>query len=335
LDSPLLRVDNLKTYFNTPAGISRAVDGVSFQLQAGETMAIVGESGSGKSMTALSILQLVPEPAGYIDSGTIRFNGQDLLDLTWEQMRSIRGRQISMIFQEPMTSLNPVFTIGYQMREAMLTHNKYRGAAATTRAISLLERVGMQSPDKVLRQYPHELSGGMRQRVMIAIALANEPQLLLADEPTTALDVTIQAQILTLLRQLQRDIGMSMLLITHDLGIVSQVADKVAVMYAGQLVEQATTYDLLTSPLHPYTQGLIASLPARSRRGTALFTLEGVVPPPTRWPSGCRFHARCSQRLDRCDKDVPLVTSQPGSRSVSCHLYPALDGAPKAMEATI
>ncbi len=325
MNPPLLEVNSLRTYFNTPAGLSRAVDGVSFALLPGETMAIVGESGSGKSITALSIMQLVPEPAGFIESGTIQFNGKDLLDLTWEQMRSIRGRQISMIFQEPMTSLNPVFTIGFQIREAMLTHGKYRGDAATARAHSLLERVGMNSPDKVLRQYPHELSGGMRQRVMIAIALANEPQLLLADEPTTALDVTIQAQILTLLRDLQRDTGMSMLLITHDLGIVSQVADKVAVMYAGQIVEQAPTRDLLSNPHHPYTQGLIASLPSRSRRGNALFTLEGVVPPPTRWPGGCRFHDRCSKKMEICNTQMPSTTSQGEYRSVRCHLYPSAE----------
>ncbi len=327
MNPPLLQVNGLKTYFNTPAGLSKAVDGVSFSLQPGETMAIVGESGSGKSITALSIMQLVPEPAGYIESGTISFDGQDLLDLTWEQMRSIRGRQISMIFQEPMTSLNPVFTIGYQIREAMLTHDKFKGESATSRARSLLERVGMPSPNKVLRQYPHELSGGMRQRVMIAIALANEPRLLLADEPTTALDVTIQAQILTLLRDLQRDTGMSMLLITHDLGIVSQVADKVAVMYAGQIVEQSPTNTLLSNPLHPYTQGLIASLPSRSRRGQELYTLEGVVPPPTRWPAGCRFHDRCSKRLQICDSQMPLATKYDDTRSVSCHLYPAQEMA--------
>ena len=238
---PLLQVDDLRTYFSTPHGIARAVDGVSFVLEQGETLALVGESGCGKSMTALSILQLVPEPAGYIDGGRILFEGKDLLDLTWSQMRQVRGNDIAMIFQEPMTSLNGTRTIGWQLVEAMEVHGKASGHAAQHRALEMLARVGLDQPTLVLRQYPHELSGGMRQRVLIAMALANEPKLLIADEPTTALDVTIQAQILDLMRDLQRELGMSVLLITHDLGIVAKMAQHVAVMYAGQIVEYAPT----------------------------------------------------------------------------------------------
>ena len=263
---PLLQVDNLRTYFHTPYGIARAVDGVSFVLEQGETLALVGESGCGKSMTALSILQLVPEPAGYIDGGRILFEGKDLLDLTWSQMRQVRGNDIAMIFQEPMTSLNGTRTVGWQLVEAMAVHGKASGHAAQHRALEMLARVGLDEPAQVLRQYPHELSGGMRQRVLIAMALANEPKLLIADEPTTALDVTVQAQILDLMRDLQRDLGMSMLLITHDLGIVAKMAQHVAVMYAGQIVEYAPTPQLFhnrairthagSSPVCPAVSGV-------------------------------------------------------------------------------
>ena len=318
---PLLQVENLKTYFNTPYGIARAVDGVSFSLNHGETLAIVGESGCGKSMTALSMLQLVPEPAGFIDSGKIIFEGKDLLDLTWDQMRSVRGKDIGMIFQEPMTSLNGVFTVGWQLRESMTLHKTALGDDATARCNELLKKVGLENSEKVLKQYPHELSGGMRQRVMIAIALANNPKLLIADEPTTALDVTVQAQILELMKSLQREFNMGILLITHDLGIVARMADSVAVMYAGQIVETATTQELFKHPQHPYTQGLFASLPTRLRRGSDLNTLEGVVPQATDWPIACRFAPRCVQRWESCVTLPPANISFSETKKVRCNLY--------------
>jgi oligopeptide/dipeptide ABC transporter ATP-binding protein len=312
-------VEGLKTYFKTSRGVVKAVDGVSFTLERGKTRALVGESGCGKSMTALSILQLVPEPAGFVDGGKIVFEGKDLLDLTWSEMRTVRGREIGMIFQEPMTSLNPTFTIGFQLAEAMTIHGKDH-AAAMARAEELLDRVQIPSPAQTLRQYPHELSGGMRQRVMIAIALSNNPKLLIADEPTTALDVTVQAQILKLIRELQEELGMAVLMITHNLGIVSEIADDVSVMYAGQVVEEAPTEQLFSRPRHPYTQGLFASLPARNPRGKDLETLEGIVPDAASWPSGCRFAERCKKRFDACDAPAPVIDG------VRCHLMTAASG---------
>jgi len=318
---PLLQVEDLRTYFSALHGIARAVDGVSFALEQGETLALVGESGCGKSMTALSILQLVPEPAGYIDGGRILFEGKDLLDLTWSQMRQVRGNDIAMIFQEPMTSLNGTRTIGWQLVEAMEVHGKASGNVAQQRALDLLARVRLEQPALVLRQYPHELSGGMRQRVLIAMALANEPKLLIADEPTTALDVTIQAQILDLMRDLQHELGMSILLITHDLGIVAKMARHVAVMYAGQIVEYAPTLQLFQQPCHPYTRGLFASLPSRHRRGVDLATLEGVIPQATHWPPACRFEPRCPSRWGTCRTITPRMLEQTPGRTVRCHLY--------------
>jgi oligopeptide/dipeptide ABC transporter ATP-binding protein len=311
----LLSVENLKTYFRTSRGIVKAVDGVSFTLEEGQTRAIVGESGCGKSITSLSILQLIPEPAGYVDSGHIRFNGKDLLDYTWTEMSKIRGKDISMIFQEPMTSLNPTFTVANQLYETMQIHGK-TVEEAHKRAMELLERVKIPSPAQVLRQYPHELSGGMRQRVMIAMALMNKPKLLIADEPTTALDVTIQAEILSLMRELQKEYGMAILLITHDLGIVAEIADRVSVMYAGQVVEEASARDLYKHPQHPYTQGLFASLPSRNKRGEDLFALEGIVPDAASWPLGCRFADRCVKKIEgTCEKIAPPVFD-----GVRCHL---------------
>lgn len=333
MSEPLLSVENLRTYFSASRGTVKAVDGVSFTVNRGETRAIVGESGCGKSITALSLLQLVPEPAGYIDSGRILFEGKDLLDRTWSQMREVRGKDIAMIFQEPMTSLNPVHTIGFQIREAMLVHGK--GAAeAAERAVHLLKRVGLQDPAQALRQYPHELSGGMRQRVMIAIALANQPKLLVADEPTTALDVTVQAQILGLIRELQRETGMAVLLITHDLGIVAEVADQVSVMYAGQVVESTDTRSLFKDPRHPYSKGLFASLPARNRRGQDLATLEGIVPDAANWPGACRFAPRCAFRWDSCESIRPKLHPAGSDRPVRCHIYdPSIPGRPNLEKA--
>lgn len=322
----LLRVEDLRTQFNTPRGLVRAVDGVDFTIERGHTLAIVGESGCGKSMTALSLLQLVPEPAGFIASGRVIFEGEDLLERTWDEMRDVRGRGIAMIFQEPMTSLNPVMTIGRQVAEAMEVHGTARGQAALRRCEELLAQVELEDPKRIMRQYSHELSGGMRQRVMIAMALANSPKLLIADEPTTALDVTVQAQILALMRRLQRDSGMAILLITHDLGIVAEMADDVAVMYAGHFVECASTREIFRDPRHPYTQGLFASLPARARRGQDLAMLEGTVPEAVAWPSGCRFHPRCPYRWDTCTRQAPLFKPPDSSWPVRCHLYdPATD----------
>jgi oligopeptide/dipeptide ABC transporter ATP-binding protein len=319
---PLLRVEDLRTYIRSPRGIVRAVDGVSFAVDKGRTLAIVGESGCGKSMTALSILQLVPEPAGYIECGRILYRGQDLLDRTVEEMREIRGQEIAMIFQEPMTSLNPVYTVGMQLAEAMEVHGRARGQAARERALELLELVNLQNPPQVLKSYPFELSGGMRQRVMIAMALACDPDLLIADEPTTALDVTVQAQILELIAGLQQRLGMAVLLITHDLGVVAEMADDVAVMYAGQIVEASPTRDLFRDPKHPYTQGLFASLPHRRRRGQELAVLEGTVPDPVAWPPACRFEPRCPKRFEPCAVQIPLLAEPRPGHTVACHLHP-------------
>jgi oligopeptide/dipeptide ABC transporter ATP-binding protein len=315
----LLQVQDLRTVIATRGGVARPVDGVSFEVDTGQTLAIVGESGCGKSMTALSLLQLVPEPAGRIESGHIWFEGRDLLDLTWEQMRPLRGRDIAMIFQEPMTSLNPVLTVGQQITESLRVHNIAQGKEAHKRALEALQRVGVR--DAAMRQYPHELSGGMRQRVMIAMALVNRPKLLIADEPTTALDVTVQAQILALIRELQRETGMAVLLITHDLGVVAEVADHVAVMYAGQIVESAPTQELFQRPLHPYTRGLFASLPVRTRRGQDLATLEGRVPDSTDWPVACRFEQRCASRWETCSRLAPKFQPTEAPHPARCHLY--------------
>jgi oligopeptide/dipeptide ABC transporter ATP-binding protein len=321
LPEPLLQVQDLHTYFDTPRGIVRAVDGVSFSVEKGETLAIVGESGCGKSMTALSLLQLVPEPAGYIAKGKILLRGKDLLELTWDEMRHVRGKELGIIFQEPMTSLNPVLTIGQQLIETVIVHGGTR-EEARRRSIELLGQVELPDPAHMLRRYPHELSGGMRQRVVIAIALANNPAVLLADEPTTALDVTVQAQILTLLARLQRDLGMAMVLITHDLGIVAEMADRVAVMYAGEIVECARTRDLFASPQHPYTRALFASLPSRRQRGQDLAVIEGIVPDPAAWPPGCRFEPRCPERFDPCPKIHPLLAEVKPEHSARCLLHP-------------
>jgi peptide/nickel transport system ATP-binding protein len=318
----LLQVENLRTYFDTPRGTVKAVDGVSFTINKGETLAVVGESGCGKSMAALSILQLVPEPAGYVQGGRIFFKGRDLLDYTWEEMREIRGRDIGMIFQEPMTSLNPVFTVGQQLTEAMTIHGM-PGEKARKRAEELLDHVELDDVAVIMRRYPHELSGGMRQRVMIAIALANDPDLLIADEPTTALDVTVQAQILALMDRLQRESHMSVLLISHDLGIVAEMADRIAVMYAGEVVENAPATDLYRNPQHPYTRALFASLPSRQQRGKDLVTLEGLVPDPARWPVGCRFEARCPERFEPCPKIHPELATVLENHKARCLLHEA------------
>ena len=313
MSEPLLRLENLKTYFHTDDAVVRAVDGVSYEVNAGETLAVVGESGSGKSVTALSILRLIPQPPGRIESGRILFKGRDLVTLPEREMRRIRGAEISMIFQEPMTSLNPVFTCGEQIVEAVVLHDKVDRRAARSRAIEMLELVGIPSPAQRVDEYPHQLSGGMRQRVMIAMALACRPSVLIADEPTTALDVTIQAQILELLKRLQGELGMAVILITHDLGVVAETADRVAVMYAGQVVEYCDVRSAFKRPLHPYAAGLQASLPRLGETRDALRVIPGNVPNPTHFPQGCRFHPRCPLMLpDRCLVMPDLREIEPG-----------------------
>jgi oligopeptide/dipeptide ABC transporter ATP-binding protein len=302
----LLEVRNLSTQFHTGAGVVRAVDDVSWDVNEGETVALVGESGCGKSVSALSIMRLVQAPAGRIVGGEILFRGRDLLTLTEEEMRRVRGREIAMIFQEPMTSLNPVLTIGRQLTEGLEIHLGMTPTAARTRAAELLGMVGIPDPARRLPQYPHQFSGGMRQRMMIAMALACEPALVLADEPTTALDVTIQAQILELMKDLSRRLGVAMLIITHNLGVVARYADRVNVMYAGRIIERGTAREIYANPRHPYTLGLLGSVPRLDEpRRERLAPIEGQPPDLTRLPSGCAFAVRCAYRVERCAADVP------------------------------
>ena len=319
--SSILSVKDLRTYFRTESGNALAVDGVTFEEPAGKTLALVGESGCGKTVTALSLMGLVPRPPGFHPSGEVIFEGRDLLRLPLGELRKIRGNRITMIFQEPMTSMNPVFRIGSQMTAAIRQHRDVSRAEARQRAIELLEKVGIPAPGERIDDYPHQLSGGMLQRVMIAMALACDPALLIADEPTTALDVTIQAQILDLLRRLQSENGMSILLITHDLGIVAEMADEVAVMYAGKIVEYGPTRTLFAGRMHPYTQGLFESLPGMHQRGARLHTIQGIVPPATRFPEGCRFHPRCPRVMPVCRESEPrLLEMQEGHRA-ACWLH--------------
>ena len=320
---PLLEVTDLRTYFTTDAGVARAVDGVSLQVEAGETLGIVGESGCGKTVMALSILGLIPFPPGEIVAGSsIRFNGEELLDVKPARLREIRGNEISMIFQEPMTSLNPVLTVGHQIEEVLRLHRGLSKREARASGVALLAEVGISEPDQRYDCYPHQMSGGMLQRVMIAIALSCEPRLLIADEPTTALDVTIQAQILDLLVSLQQKHGMALLLITHDLGVVAEVCDRVVVMYGGQVVETGTTEEILSHPKHPYTQGLLASLPGIGDRDVRLNPIPGTVPSAVDWPEGCRFRDRCSFAWERCAESEPdlLPVVAGASRSARCWL---------------
>ena len=317
----LLRVENLKTYFRTAEGLARAVDGVSFEIQPNEIFAIVGESGCGKSVTALSIIQLVPQPAGFIAEGEIYYKDREITRLPEVERRKIRGNEIAMIFQEPMTSLNPVFTIGVQILEAIKRHQGIQGKAAKNAAVKMLDRVGIPDPVRRFDEYPHQLSGGMKQRVMIAIALSCRPGLLIADEPTTALDVTIQAQILELIKELQGEFGMAVLLITHDLGVVSEMADRVAVMYGGKIVETGDWQTLYHNPHHPYTIKLLESVPSRQKRGDVLQTIEGRVPEATQYPEGCRFADRCPKVMNDCDTILPPLIEIEAGHHAACHLY--------------
>ncbi len=324
MTEPLLAVEDLRVVFGRPGREQVAVDGVSFQVDPGRTLGIVGESGSGKSLTALAILRLVPSPPGRIASGRVRFEGRDLAAIPEAEMERVRGARIGMIFQEPMSALNPVFTIGEQVSEALRVHEGLGRREASARALRLLERVGISDAPRRMGQYPHELSGGMRQRVMIAAALACRPSLLIADEPTTALDVTIQAQILALLRELQREMGMAVILITHDLGVVAQMVDRVVVMYGGRIAEEGTVEQVFGQPSHPYTRLLLESIPSLDHDRDRLPTIPGMVPTLAELPAGCRFHPRCPQAMAVCREKVPQpVTVAPGHHA-ACF---ALEGA--------
>ena len=316
----LLEIENLHTFFYGESGVARAVDGVSFAVGAGETIGLVGESGCGKSVTALSVLRLV-RPPGRIESGSrILFEGRDLVTLDERQLRAVRGARIAMIFQEPMTALNPVFTVGEQIAEVVRIHSKTSRRDAWQRAVEMLQIVGIPAPAERAREYPHQLSGGMRQRVVIAMALVMNPALVIADEPTTALDVTIQAQILELLQQLQQRFGMSILLITHDLGVVAETVSRVLVMYGGEIVEEAKVKTLFAEAHHPYTEGLLAAMPRLGESRDRLRTIPGTVPPPTRWPNGCRFHDRCPYAWERCTREHPPLYQIGGGHVSRCHL---------------
>ncbi len=326
-DSVLLSIHSLSVGFFTEAGVAKAVQDVSFKINRSKTLALVGESGCGKSVTALSIMRLVPAPPGKIVAGRIVFDGKNLLQLSSRQMRTIRGNKIAMIFQESMTSLNPVYTVGNQIAEAIRLHQKKDSASAWADAVQMLQKVGIADPDRTAHQYPHQISGGMQQRVMIAMAISCKPALLIADEPTTALDVTIQAQILDLLDELQEQNRMSILLITHNLGVVAERADDVAVMYASQIVELADSRSLFAEPLHPYTQGLLNSLPQLGFSGKRLPTISGSVPDPMHFPSGCKFHPRCpiGSADKRCQTVEPMLREVRQSRCVACWYAPGYE----------
>lgn len=320
MSDPLLTVEQLAISFPSEGGRTPVVDRVALSIAAGETLALVGESGCGKSITALSIMRLVPRPGRIEPTSRVRFEGRDLLSLPVPEMRNVRGSRIGMIFQEPMTSLNPVTAVGYQVAEAILLHAKVSRAEARRRVLELFGMVGIPAPESRFHAYPHQLSGGLKQRVMIAMAMAMKPRLLIADEPTTALDATIRAQILDLIRNLAVTTGTAVLLITHDFGVVNEVADRVAVMYAGQIVEQGTRTELLSEPRHPYTQGLLKSIPRPEARGSRLNEIEGVVPRPGQWPAACRFHTRCPHVFERCRRETPTRTSISQTHAAWCHL---------------
>ena len=317
----ILNVKNLSTYFYTDEGTVYAVDDVSFSMKKGETLGIVGESGSGKSVTALSITGLIPAPPGKVVAGEILFEGEDLLKKSKKEMRLIRGEKIAMIFQEPMTALNPVLTIGYQISEGLRIHQGLSKQEAREKALDMLRKVGIPLPEKRIDDFPHQLSGGMRQRVMIAIALCCNPQLLICDEPTTALDVTIQAQILELIHQLKEDMGTSVMMITHDLGVVAQVTQRILVMYAGQIVEMGSARDILTAPCHPYTKALLASIPTADKEGKRLHVIEGMVPSLSRLPQGCYYHPRCEHCKQECKRRKPILTDLGNGTQVRCLAY--------------
>ena len=317
----LVKISNLKTYFYTEDGIIKAVDDVSFRIKEGETIGIVGESGCGKSITAMSLMRLIPNPPGKIVGGEILFEGKSILNLSDSEMRKIRGNKISVIFQEPMTSLNPVFTIGDQIMEAVMLHQKLKKTDAIKKAIETLTLVGIPRADEIVNCYPHELSGGMRQRAMIAMAISCNPMLLIADEPTTALDVTIQAQILDLMRNLKAKLNSSIMLITHDLGVIAEMADYVVVMYGGKIVEEASVIEIFKETLHPYTVGLLESKPIINSDKERLHTIPGQVPNPLNLPQGCYFNPRCDRAMDICKKQQPTIKEVKKGHKVACWLY--------------
>ena len=317
--SVLLEVDDLHTHFRTSAGVVRAVNGVSFTLDSGASLGIVGESGSGKTVTSLSIMRLI-EPPGFVAGGQIRFRGRDMVGLSEREIRAIRGREICLVFQDPMTALNPVYTVGAQVAEALWTHQALDRKAAMARVLALFRLVGIPAPERRMQAYPHQLSGGMRQRVTIAMALANDPDLLILDEPTTALDVTIQAQILDLIRALRARVNTAVLLITHDIGVVIELCEQVVVMYGGRIMERGSVAQVTAAPKHPYTEGLLASMPTRAKRGEKLAAIGGAVPDPLLLPPGCPFEPRCKRRMPVCAADPGLRDPGDG-RSVACWLY--------------
>lgn len=322
MSEPLLSVQNLVTEFDTDEGRVRAVDDLSFDVKPGETIGIVGESGCGKSVTALSIMRLLPQPMGQVVSGNVMFQGQDLAQLKLSEMEKIRGARIGMVFQEPMTALNPVHTVGRQLTEVLLLHQDITNEAAIKAGVEILDKVGIPSPDVRMTEYPHQLSGGMRQRVVIAMALACKPALLIADEPTTALDVTIQAQILELIKDLQADLGMAVIMITHDLGVIAETCEDVVVMYAGKLAEKGSVYDLFDRPKHPYTKGLLASIPTLDTiPKSKLSVIDGMVPGLLDLPAGCRFENRCPFRADGCSSAPPPVEVVKDEHQVSCYRW--------------
>ena len=328
MSEPLLEVENLAISFPLEGGRGRVVDRMSLSIAAGETLALVGESGCGKSVTALAIMRLVPKPGLIEAPSKVRFEGRDLLALPVPQMRAVRGARIGMIFQEPMTSLNPVTTVGDQVMEAIELHESVSHEEARRRVVEQFAMVGIPDPASRFSAYPHQLSGGLKQRVMIAMAMALRPRLLIADEPTTALDATIRAQILELLRELSAKTGTAVLLITHDFGVVNEIADRVAVMYAGQIVEEGTRVELLSRPRHPYTQGLLRSIPRPEARGHRLEEIKGAVPRPGRWPTGCRFHTRCPSCFEPCPKEVPVRTPVTKTQAAWCHLVEREEARP-------
>jgi oligopeptide/dipeptide ABC transporter ATP-binding protein len=321
-NGPLLEVRGLRTYFASERGEVRAVDGVDLSLERGRTLGIVGESGCGKSVTALSIMGLIPRPPGKIAGGEVRFEGEDLLKVPPRRMRDLRGDKLSMIFQEPMTSLNPAFPVGEQISEAILRHKKVNKLEAQNQTVDMLRKVRIPSPERRARDYPHQLSGGMRQRVMIAMALACNPRLLIADEPTTALDVTIQAQILELMRLLRAELGTAIILITHDLGVIAELADDVIVMYAGQVIERCAASRLFSEPQHPYTVGLLGSIPRLHLEQSRLSAIEGIVPDAAAFPQGCRFHPRCPFAVDQCRSDIPVLKEVKANHYAACWRAP-------------
>jgi oligopeptide/dipeptide ABC transporter ATP-binding protein len=335
MEGPLLKVESLRTYFAMPEGVLRAVDGVDFEVNRQETVCVVGESGSGKSVTALSVMGLIRRP-GRIQTGSkVLFRGRDLTQMPDAELRQIRGNEIAMIFQEPMTSLNPVFTVGEQIAEAIRLHQRVGSKEATDRAVELMRQVGIPSPEKRSRHYPHQMSGGQRQRVMIAMALSCNPALLIADEPTTALDVTIQAQILELMTELRERLGTAILFITHNLGVVAEMADRVVVMYAGRVAEQGPVEDIFNRPQHPYTEALLGSMPTLGMdQSKQLRVIRGVVPSALNWPQGCRFAPRCDLAFDRCTREVPPLMAA-GRQRAACWLCEAGPRDPARVEEAI